>query len=147
VGRLFDAVACLVGARARSSYEAQAAIALEDLATEDAEPYPFAVRDRELDWRPMIEALLLDRGDPVLASSRFHATLAAMIVAFARNERRVVLGGGCFQNARLATLATARLGECGIEALLPERVPAGDGAIALGQAWVASRAPAEVRYS
>ncbi|MCC6877154.1 MAG: carbamoyltransferase HypF [Sandaracinaceae bacterium] len=139
-GRLFDAVACLLGVRERSSYEAQAAIALEDLATEALPAYPFGLHGHEIDWRPMLPALMADRDDPVRAASRFHATLAEMIARASEGEPRVVLGGGCFHNARLTSLAVARLRERGVEVLVPERVPAGDGGLALGQAWIASRA-------
>lgn len=140
-GRLFDAVAALVGVRARSSFEGQAAMELEALAEPGADPYPFVLRDGAIDWRPMIDPLARDRDDAARASSRFHATLAAMIVAVAEAEgaSRVALSGGCFQNARLAEDALSALRARGIDVLLPEHAPPNDGGIALGQAWLASR--------
>lgn len=140
-GRLFDAVAALLGVRARSSFEGQAAAELEALAAPGAAPYPFVLRGGEIDWTPMIEPLAKDRADPERASSRFHATLVAMIVAVTEEQgaRRVALSGGCFQNARLAEDAIAALSGRGVEVLLPEAAPPNDGGLALGQAWLASR--------
>ena len=139
VGRLFDAVAALSGVRARSSYEGQAAMELEALASPGAAPYPFAVEGGVIDWRPMIAPLLADRADAPRAASRFHATLVAWIAALSEGRPRVALSGGCFQNARLATDALVALEARGIDARLPARVPANDGGLALGQAWIAAR--------
>ena len=141
VGRLFDAVAALVGLAVTSSYEGEAAIRLEDAAGgADAAPYPFAVDDGGLDWRPMLAAMLAERHDPEQVSARFHATLSAMIVdvARARGADTVALGGGCFHNARLLAGTAAALRERGIRPLAPERLPAGDGGLALGQALIAA---------
>lgn len=138
-GRLFDAVAALLGVRARSSFEGQAAMELEALAEPGAAPYPFSLEGGVLDWTPMIDPLARDRGDAARASSRFHATLVAMIVAASEGASTVALSGGCFQNARLAEDAIAALRERGVEVLLPELAPPNDGGIALGQAWLASR--------
>ncbi len=140
VGRLFDAVAALVGVCASSRYEGEAAMRLEALAEPGAAPYPMPVVDRRLDWAPMLDAILADP-DPVRVASRFHATLAAAIRDLSVHEgaSRVALAGGCFANARLAEDASARLEDAGIEVLLPSRAPVNDGGLALGQAWLAAR--------
>ncbi len=141
-GRLFDAVACWLGVRERSTYEAQAACELEAIADEGVRDiYPFALRECEIDWRPMVLSMLRDRADPARASAKFHNTLAAMIVAVCERERpeRVALSGGCFANALLHERVAEALAERAITAASNERVPCGDGGIALGQAWVASR--------
>lgn len=139
-GRLFDAVAALLGVRERSTFSGQAAMALEHAATGAGEAYPFGFDGRILDWAPAVRAAA-GEGDPGVASARFHATLAAMVaaVAAARRARVVALTGGCFQNARLVGETAAALRRLGIRVLLPARVPPGDGGLALGQAWVASR--------
>jgi hydrogenase maturation protein HypF len=96
----------------------------------------------ELDWRPLLAALLADRARGVAApalAARFHAALAAAAAAVARavGAGRVALTGGCFQNRRLTREVAARLAGTGCEILLHRRVPANDGGIALGQVAVA----------
>jgi hydrogenase maturation protein HypF len=83
-------------------------------------------------------------GEPVSAvAARIHNTLAAASVDLVRAAARgtgrlpVVLSGGCFQNARLATSILRGL-EPEFEVHLHERVPPGDGGVALGQAVVAA---------
>lgn len=141
VGRLFDAVAALLGVRERSAYEGQAAMELEALAETGHAPYPFRLVDGVLDWAPMIDPLLADRADPVRASSRFHATLVAWIVELATAHRAstVALSGGCFQNVRLTVDTISALRSRVITPLLPTHVPVNDGGLALGQAWLSAR--------
>ncbi|HJL05370.1 MAG TPA: carbamoyltransferase HypF [Polyangiaceae bacterium LLY-WYZ-15_(1-7)] len=141
VGRLFDAVAALLGICAESSYQAQAAMELEALAEPGAEPYAFALEGGRIDWRPMVRPLLGDRDAPARAASRFHATLAHALVRVAGESGVgvVALGGGCFQNALLAQ-EVARLGRAaGMDVLLPREVPPNDGGLAVGQLWCAER--------
>src|SRR5690606_21033895 len=148
VGRLFDAVAALTGLCRHSRFQAEAAQALEYAASPAAAPYQFVLRDGVLDWRPMLAAMLEQRETPGLVASRFHATLIAMIVTVAAAQRAstVVLAGGCFANRLLLAGAIEALRARGIEALAARRLPAGDGGLALGQAWVAGhRLLAEVR--
>ena len=52
----------------------------------------------------------------------------------------VAFGGGCFLNALLSTLLRERLEARGLTVLAPQRLSPGDGAIAVGQAWVAMQA-------
>jgi hydrogenase maturation protein HypF len=146
IGRLFDAVAALVGVADRSRYEAEAAIRLEQLADRDAVPYDLPCSEGQLDWRPMLAAMIRERDDPTRVASRFHATLAHALVAVAQRHRATVvaLGGGCFHNARLLEMAHARLASAGIRVLSPSTVPAGDGGLAVGQAWIAGHRYATV---
>jgi hydrogenase maturation protein HypF len=146
-GRLFDAVASIVGLRQISNHEGQAAMELE-FATGGVQAedwYGFNVLPSDIsheamvvDWEPTIYDMLadLDQGTPVtLASARFHNTLAEMIVAVAERvgEQCVALTGGCFQNAYLAERAIRRLREAGFRPYWHQRVPPNDGGIALGQ--------------
>ncbi|MGB6362637.1 MAG: carbamoyltransferase HypF, partial [Thermoanaerobaculia bacterium] len=97
----------------------------------------------ELDWRPLVEAVLQDsrRGvEAGMIAARFHNSLVGAIVAVARaiGESRVALTGGCFQNRLLTERAARRLREAGFEVLLHRKVPPNDGGISLGQVAVAA---------
>ena len=151
-GRLFDAVASLTGVRQVSTYEGQAAMALEFAAGEGCDgSYGFAITERgasdaragdaprwTLDWRPVVEALLDDMSAgtaPGLVAARFHNGLIESALAVARNagQERVVLSGGCFQNRCLTEGLVRRLREEGFRPYWHQRVPPNDGGIALGQ--------------
>ncbi len=153
VGRLFDAVAGLAGLGRISSYEGQAAMALEAAvgsAAGDAS-YPLSIEAEAdgrlvMDWAPAIEMLLADLLEgvaPAEIALRFHNGLAEIVVAVSRRLRasRVVLTGGCFQNRYLAERAIAGLRRAAIEPIWHERIPPNDGGIAVGQIVAASRAP------
>lgn len=142
LGRLFDAVAAIIGLTPdQQSYEGEAAMRLEAIAAPPGEAYPFG---GNLDPAPMIRALVDDLRqsiDPALISARFHDGLAAAFAAPARavvesgEATAVVLSGGCFQNARL-TLAMKQALE-GMPVLTHSRIPANDGGLAFGQALIA----------
>jgi hydrogenase maturation protein HypF len=147
-GRLFDAVASLVGLRQTATFEGQAATELEwaadAVATDDV--YPLGVdAGPVIDWGPAVEGVVADvrGGVPVgVTAARFHNTLVRVGVAVARRvgERRVALTGGCFQNAHLLTRAVRELTAAGFEPVWHRRVPPNDGGVALGQAVAAARA-------
>ena len=161
-GRLFDAVAALIGVRSVVSYEAQAAMELEALAAGEGtgQAYPFAVMLQPapspqrgegaswlIDWRPMLEALLADiraGAPPAQMSARFHAGLARAVacataqVAAQTGLRTVALSGGCFQNRLLLAGMRRALEAAGLEVLVHRQAPANDGGVALGQAAVAA---------
>lgn len=159
-GRLFDAVAAIVGLRQRHAFEAQAAMELEWAAEAavEVEPYFFRIVAPSLaeatsnhgkgplvlDWKPMIDAILADvaRGRTVEEIAfAFHAALAQGIVEVARaiGEKRVALTGGCFQNGVLLSLSTRALRAAGFQVLLHQRLPPNDGCIAYGQVVTACR--------
>jgi hydrogenase maturation protein HypF len=144
VGRLFDAVAALLGLSQRTRYEGQAAMALEAAADprEDAAwPLPLVPREGApalLDWEPLLHALLADLKRGVNAgrlAARFHNSLVDGIArtAEAAGETRVALTGGCFQNRILLERAAERLSALGFTVLLHREVPPNDGGISLGQ--------------
>lgn len=145
VGRLFDGFAAMAGVRQTVRYEGQAAVEWEALAAgeETTEAYPLPLTDGadglpELDWEPMLTAFLDDlRAQTPLPrlSARFHNALIEGIVQAAcrMGEERVVLTGGCFLNRRLLEGAVNRLRAEGFRPYWHQRVPPGDGGIALGQ--------------
>jgi hydrogenase maturation protein HypF len=159
VGRLFDAVAALVGVRHQVTYEAQAAVELEMRATEWASTqlkrhgpptYSFDVEPGDggtiIRLGQMIQAIQSDRTAGASAGEigwRFHHTLAEMIItvcqqiAAGSGLRAVALSGGCFQNRLLLALAVSKLEQAGFRVLLHRQVPCNDGGISLGQVALA----------
>ena len=163
VGRLFDAVAALIGLRQRVNFEGQAAMDLEFAAetTQTEGIYDFRIDDLRLttnpalessivnhqssmvvDWEPLILAIIEDAQRGVAAAeiaARFHNTLAQVIVQVAQRvgEHRVVLSGGVFQNKYLLERTVRQLQAAGFHPYWHQRVPSNDGGIALGQAVVA----------
>jgi hydrogenase maturation protein HypF len=159
VGRLFDAVAALIGVRHSVSYEAQAAIELEMLATRWAEtqpaldnplPYPFEI-EGEGDgavvrlWR-LLEAIQAERDvsvDPGEIGWRFHRTMVEILLVVCQmlsvstGLRTVALSGGVFQNRLLLSLAVPALEQADFRVLLHRQVPCNDGGLSLGQAALA----------
>jgi hydrogenase maturation protein HypF len=141
-GRLFDAIASLLGLRDRVGFEGQAAMALEHClmpGIDDA--YSFDVKRGTpliVDWEPTLMEILrdLERGENAgKISARFHNTLAEMILAVARvvDVPRVLLTGGCFQNRYLTERCVNRLTAASFRPYWHQRVPPNDGGIALGQ--------------
>ncbi len=148
MGRLFDAVAALVGVRQRVTYEAQAAMELEALAAPEEEGhYAFARSGDVFHAGPVIQAIVADlrAGVPVeVIAARFHNGVARLILELAQALRgetglaRVALSGGVFQNVTLLERAVALLRGDGFQVLTHRQVPPNDGGLALGQAVVAA---------
>jgi len=154
-GRLFDGVAALLGLHQATSFEGQAAMALEfaaDAAEIGAYAMPVVPAADEaadspavVDWQPLLQDVLADRARdvavPVIAA-RFHNALVDAIVSVAAQVgvQNVALSGGCFQNRWLTERTAARLRAAGFTPLLHRQTPPNDGCIALGQVVVAAHA-------
>ena len=149
-GRLFDAVASLVGVRDEVSYEGQAAVELEQLADRGARGeyrarpggMPFRIRGADL-----VAGVLDDLRRDVCAATiamRFHRGLALSIADGCEVVREtsgletVALSGGVFQNVLLLRLAVEELERRGFSVLTHRRIPANDGGISIGQVAVAA---------
>jgi hydrogenase maturation protein HypF len=176
-GRLFDAVASMIGIRDSVTFEGQAAQQLEWLATEAAaeRAYPFAVAETEtecnraaaepavsmsrlagwnmshpveiIDTRPLIRSVAADIANGTAAgriARRFHRTIVEIIVNLCSRIRQethvnvVVLSGGTFMNALVATEAAHSLQEMGFRVFQHRAVPPNDGGLSLGQLAVAA---------
>jgi hydrogenase maturation protein HypF len=151
-GRLFDAVAALLGVRDTINYEGQAAVELEQLAAAGLEHRgyparitpgpPFTAAGPDL-VRAAAEDLLAGL-PPDVISARFHRGMAGLIVAGCELLREssglgtVALSGGVFQNLLLLGTVVGRLEARGFQVLTHSRVPPNDGGISLGQAVVAA---------
>ncbi|HTH50857.1 MAG TPA: carbamoyltransferase HypF [Pyrinomonadaceae bacterium] len=145
-GRLFDAVASILGLRERVAFEGQAAMELEFCSDPDETGcYNFELaHGGVLDWEPMLRELVSDidsGGKPRIISAKFHNTLVAMISSVASDvgHERVVLSGGCFQNRYLLEHTADRLTRDGFRVYWHQRVPTNDGGISLGQAAAVAR--------
>ena len=147
MGRWFDAAAGLLGVIEVCSYEGEAAMRLEELATCHGPVAALAggVRigpDHQLDLLPLLE-YLADIEDAGLGAALFHSTLAAALASWVcqaserSGVRSVAFGGGCFMNRTLAANLRRQLQAAGLTVFEARQAPPGDGGLALGQAAVA----------
>ncbi|WP_433074162.1 carbamoyltransferase HypF [Dactylosporangium sp. CA-052675] len=152
-GRLFDAVAALLGVGDDATYEGEAAVRLEALAAAcpAAPELPWRLTRRGglvvYDPAPTLLALLEAVHDGAGAgplAAGFHATIAAVTVALCADAaaryglRTVCLSGGVMQNRILLEAVVGGLSGAGLEPLFNELVPGNDGGISYGQAAVAA---------
>ena len=150
-GRLFDAVAAILGIRDSINYEGQAAVELEQRAdlTEQGS-YPATVTTGpvlQLQGADLVHAVLADLHAgvaPEVIATRFHHGLADAIVRVCLMLREATgvsvaaLSGGVFQNVLLLERTVAGLEQSGFQTLTHSRVPPNDGGISLGQVAVAA---------
>ena len=150
-GRLFDAVAALLGVCHENTYEGQAAIQLGELLREEdavypLAPYPFLMEGNKLDFTPMFPEIVesINKGQDIsVMSRRFHDTVvhavctAVLEVARRTELKTVALSGGCWHNPYLLIRTRQILENQGLQVLLHGKLPPGDGGLALGQAAVA----------
>lgn len=166
LGRLFDAVAALVGLVDSVSYEGQAAAELEALAERGGRscagerawqsrpvtppPAPATAGQPDVQiirvgpiWRQLVR-FLREGGNSAVAAAMFQEwvvdVLAGQIAQAAKRAgwRRVVLGGGCFQNQFLSSRLEERLVRLtGVQVAQASAIPPGDGGLAVGQALLA----------
>ncbi len=151
IGRLFDAVAMILGLRSLCSFEAQSAMELEALAEKGGDmkidENLINILDSDgvhiVNWQPLIEYLLRQRENgipPADLANLFHQYLAHCIKSMVRKARipRIILNGGCFQN-RLLLEYTIRLLQPEYKVYFAEEVPPNDGGISLGQIYYAMK--------
>ncbi|MCA9948721.1 MAG: carbamoyltransferase HypF [Anaerolineales bacterium] len=152
MGRLFDAVASLIGICQSVTYEAQAAIELEAAidSTVPIEPhaaYRFTIEADEFNAAPVIRAIVKDLRAGLAASTiaaKFHTAVAHLILQLSLNYRKThglniaALSGGVFQNATLLQAATQLLKSNEFTVLTHRQVPPNDGGLALGQLLIGS---------
>jgi len=143
-GRWFDAAAGLLGISVRQAAEAEAAIALEQLASDWLDSHvPVEGPACGLDLLPLMDRLLACN-TPAQGAAFFHLGLArgladrSIKAACAHGSREVVLAGGCFYNRLLSRLLVEALQAEGIQTCRPQVFDCGDAGLAVGQAWVAA---------
>ncbi len=148
-GRLFDAAAALIGFTREITFEGQAAMWLEQLARTAAptEPYPFPFAGNELDFRPLIRAVIEDRlkgRAPNEIARAFQRGVAqgladaTLTLAQMHQVDTTVLSGGVFQNELLLEDLKSLMASSSIQLWANSSIPANDGGISLGQAALAA---------
>ena len=156
-GRLFDAVAAALNiCRQKNNFEGQAAIALQATATSEfgaqrSHAYAFSIQQHEtrlvIDWTPLWLELLEDLANAIpntKIAARFHHSVANAVVAVVEKLlsthvfNKVVLSGGVMQNPLLLEQINTSLTNKNICVLIPEKFPANDGGLSLGQAVIAA---------
>ena len=150
MGRLFDAVAALIGIRNQVKYEAQAAMEMEVLSKgflSEASPYPLEMEDGIIRVGELLKHVIQDvkSNQPAgLIGARFHHAVCVMAVDISRKIRQrtgikeVVLSGGVWQNQVLFDLTCAGLLRENFIVYTHQQTPANDGGLALGQAVIAN---------
>ena len=143
MGRLFDAAAALLGLGEENHFKGECPMALEAAAMAARRGIPLSFRSEEKegsllwDGRTLLASLLASHGTIEEKALAFHEAIAAMILSSAEHFGipRILLSGGCFSNQLLLTRAREALQKHGFSVYTNEKVPPGDGGIALGQAW------------
>jgi hydrogenase maturation protein HypF len=149
MGRLFDTAAALLGFTREITFEGQAAIWLEQLArsAHSGEPYPFLFTGEELDFRPLLRAVVEDRirGRKVGEIARsFQWGIAQglrdalKLISVTHGLDTIVLSGGVFQNELLLEDLKSLLEDGSLQVWTNHAVPPNDGGISLGQAALAA---------
>ena len=153
LGRVFDAVAAMLGLGNVNHFEAQLPIALEAIAAVDCDQrYDFELTEQSdkqltLDLRRMIKQIVADiseNKERAMVSAKFHNTIAAGLLEMAKTARKakglntVALSGGVFCNRFLTNRLIRLLKKDGFSVLYNHNFPANDGCISVGQAAIAA---------
>ena len=156
MGRLFDTAAAITGFTRETTFEGQAAMWLERLARQSStnDAYPFPISGGELDFRPLLDAMIRDvlrgrdRNEIARAFQRGIAKGVRDAVLTLRREKEtdtIVLSGGVFQNELLLKDLKNMLESEGLAIWTNHAVPSNDGGISLGQAALAALASPDAR--
>ncbi len=149
MGRLFDGIGCIVLGLARSGYESELPMRLEEAcgSAQTNADWCLLTKDRaipfRIDWRPVVRQIVeqLRRGCMVSElAQQFHLDAARMVLLVAEQfpGYPVVLSGGCFQNRILTEAVAQLLRRASRTVLLPGAIPPGDGGLAAGQLAIAA---------
>ena len=154
LGRVFDAVAAMVGLGNYNHFEAQLPMTLEAIITSGVEErYDFELGNNgserlQIDLRGMIKQIIADIREGKarsFISSKFHNCLAAALLEMAKEAREkttlniTALSGGVFCNRYLTNRLVKLLKENNFRVLFNRDVPSNDGGISVGQAAIAAK--------
>lgn len=147
-GRLFDAVAAMLGLCLVSSFPAEGPMRLEAISANNCnKKYSYSFNST-LKFEKLINDIVSDLNAGIKASvisAKFHNTMVAMItetVHVIHKETgidKVVLSGGVFQNKYLLTRVENQLKRDNFKVYSHQLIPSNDGGIALGQVIIAAK--------
>ncbi|MCD7722668.1 MAG: carbamoyltransferase HypF [Clostridiales bacterium] len=140
-GRLFDAVAALLGICYYNSYESECATMLEHAAARATAEFELTpVFDPVQILNEIKSAAAAGAGADSIALG-FHMMLVRLIVntAVKYGIKQITLSGGVFVNRIITENAINELEKRGFSVYINEKVPPLDGGLALGQAYIALR--------
>ncbi|WP_204103261.1 MULTISPECIES: carbamoyltransferase HypF [Spirulina sp. CCY15215] len=163
MGRLFDAIASLLGLCQNATYEGEAAMSLEFAVTptDPADYYPFNLLPTpkaksslnlplQIDYGPIILTILQEMQRKVslgTIAAKFHHTLVEIAIKILQSltqegvisRQNIVLSGGCFQNCYLLAQMRDRLQKLGYKVYSAQSIPPNDGGLSVGQIFAALR--------
>ncbi|MDX2126981.1 MAG: carbamoyltransferase HypF [Aeromonas hydrophila] len=152
IGRLFDAVAALLGVIDTPDYEGEAGLLLEAAALQlapDEQPFPLAFDlsqssegPLQIEWVELLRTLINEQSKGTSIASLaagFIRAISNLVITLAERfpGYPVALGGGVFQNRVLMDQLVPALEAAGRQVLTSETLPLNDGGIAAGQLWFA----------
>lgn len=143
MGRLFDAVCSLLDIKHRNTYEGECACALESAAKKADRAYKIKPSFNPIDILNQIKNAK-DTAPAEELALGFHMMICDLIVATAEKYKKIydinqiALSGGVFNNRIITTSTISALEQKGFSVYINEKVPCGDGGIALGQAYLAA---------
>jgi hydrogenase maturation protein HypF len=147
-GRLFDAVASLLGLIQVATFQAEGPMKLESLAEDGINESYQVTYGLTIGFDNTIRAIIddiLNNVDKVTIATKLHNTIILTIfdsvnaIRSGKGINKVILSGGVFQNKYLLTGTTELLQKNKFEVYSHASVPTNDGGIALGQLAVASK--------
>jgi len=153
LGRVFDAVAAMLGLGSYNHFDAQLPMALEAaIENEIEEHYDFELINRageplQIDLGKILKQLIVDiRKETAISiiSAKFHNTISEILLSFAvicrleTNLSTVALSGGVFCNRYLINRLIKQLKQNDFSVLFNREVPSNEGGISLGQAAIAA---------
>jgi len=153
LGRIFDAVASLLGLITKVSYEGQAAILLEKIqAPTKVEPYLWKTEEKDgvfwiktKFWFEQIITDLKKNVSPAVISRKFHLSVQRVLVELGLSQalkygvKKLAFSGGVMQNLTLAAGLPKEISQKGLLPVFHHKMPPNDSSIAFGQVVYAQR--------
>ena len=145
VGRLFDGVTSLLGIMDETSFDGQAPIYLENLATYSSDDFIelslITSEDKlyQIDYKPLIRTMVDTSQTIEYRSTVFHNSLARAILNCTQqigensHVENIGLSGGVFQNQQLSNKTQDLLEKHGYNVYTHDTIPCNDAGISAGQ--------------